>query len=164
MCYNYSKEYKLNYQSLMPPNLYGPNDNYDLNNSHFYPALIKKIHNAKIKNKKKLIIWGTGKAKRELMFVNNFANSVIFFMNKEIKEPFLNIGTGKDHTIKWYAKFIMNKLNIDLKIFYDKSKPDGMPKKCLDISKAQKYGWKPKDDFHDAFKITYENFLRKKIR
>ena len=95
------------------------------------------------------------------MFVNNFANSVIFFMNKEIKEPFLNIGTGKDHTIKWYAKFIMNKLNIDLKIFYDKSKPDGMPKKCLNISRAKKYGWKPKDDFHEAFKKTYENFLKK---
>ena len=88
MCEYYSKIYNLNFKSLMPPNLYGPNDNYDLNNSHFYPALIKKIHNAKVRNKKKLIIWGTGKARRELMFVDNFADAVIFFMNKKIKEPF----------------------------------------------------------------------------
>ena len=79
MCEYYSKIYNLNFKSLMPPNLYGPNDNYDLNNSHFYPALIKKIHNAKVRNKKKLIIWGTGKARRELMFVDNFADAVIFF-------------------------------------------------------------------------------------
>ena len=79
MCEYYSKIYNLNFKSLMPPNLYGPNDNYDLNNSHFYPALIKKIHNAKkVRNKKKLIIWGTGKARRELMFVDNFADAVIF--------------------------------------------------------------------------------------
>ena len=161
MCEYYSKIYNLNFKSLMPPNLYGPNDNYDLNNSHFYPALIKKIHNAKVKNKKKLTIWGTGKAKRELMFVDNFADAVIFFMNKKIKEPFLNIGTGKDYMIKWYAKFIMKKLNVNLKIVYDKSKPDGMPKKCLNIDKAKKYGWKPSNNFHEAFKITYRNFLEK---
>ena len=83
MCEYYSKTYKLNFKSLMPPNLYGPNDNYDLNNSHFYPALIKKIHNAKIRNKKELLIWGTGKAKRELMFVDDFVDSVIFFMKKK---------------------------------------------------------------------------------
>ncbi len=161
MCEYYSKIYNLNFKSLMPPNLYGPNDNYDLNNSHFYPALIKKIHNAKLKNKKKLIIWGTGKARRELMFVDNFADAVIFFMNKKIKEPFLNIGTGKDYMIKWYAKFIMKKLNVNLKIVYDKSKPDGMPKKCLNIDKAKKYGWKPSNNFHEAFKKTYRNFLEK---
>ena len=88
MCEYYSKTYKLNFKSLMPPNLYGPNDNYDLNNSHFYPALIKKIHNAKIRNKKELLIWGTGKAKRELMFVDDFADSVIFFMKKKLKNLF----------------------------------------------------------------------------
>ena len=161
MCEYYSKIYNLNFKSLMPPNLYGPNDNYDLNNSHFYPALIKKIHNAKVRNKKKLIIWGTGKARRELMFVDNFADAVIFFMNKKIKEPFLNIGTGTDHMIKWYAKFIMKKLNVNLKIVYDKSKPDGMPKKCLNINRAKKYGWKPSNNYHEAFKITYRNFLEK---
>ena len=144
----------------MPPNLYGPNDNYYLNHSHFYPALIKKIHDAKIKNKKNLMIWGSGKPKRELMFVDDFADAVVFFMKKKIKEPYLNIGTGKDYSIKWYANFLMKKLNVKLKIIYDKSKPDGMPKKCLDISLAKKYGWSPKNNFDKAFTITYKNFLK----
>ena len=163
MCDYYSHNYKLNFKSLMPPNLYGPNDNYDLNKSHFYPALIRKIHNAKNKNLKELIVWGSGKPKRELMFVNDFADAVIFFMNKKIKEPFLNIGTGKDLPIRWYANFIMKKLNVKLKIKYDYTKPDGMPKKCLNINRAKKYGWKPKNNFDNAFKITYEDFLKKVI-
>ena len=160
MCEYYSKFYGLNFKSLMPPNLYGPNDNYNLNESHFYPALIKKIHDAKIKNKKNLMIWGSGKPKRELMFVDDFADAVVFFMKKKIKEPYLNIGTGKDYSIKWYANFLMKKLNVKLKIIYDKSKPDGMPKKCLDISLAKKYGWSPKNNFDKAFTITYKNFLK----
>jgi len=80
-------------------------------------------------------------------------------MKKKIKEPYLNIGTGKDYSIKWYANFLMKKLNVKLKIIYDKSKPDGMPKKCLDISLAKKYGWRPKNNFDKAFTITYKNFL-----
>ena len=163
MCEYYSKTYNLNFKSLMPPNLYGPNDNYDLNNSHFYPALMKKIYIAKKTNKKDLLIWGTGKAKRELMFVNDFADSVIYFMRKNIKEPFLNIGTGKNFSITWYAKFLMSKLKVKLKIRYDKSKPDGMPKKCLDIKRAKKYGWKAKNNFDTAFKITYEHFLKNNV-
>ena len=159
LCEYYSKKYKLNYKSLMPPNLYGPNDNYDLNNSHFYPALIKKIYFAKKNNKKTLTIWGTGRVKRELMFVEDFARAAIYFMNKKFKEPFLNIGNGKDFSIDWYAQFIMKQLNIKLKIKHDISKPDGMPKKCLDISLAKKYGWKPSNNFEKAFKITYKNFL-----
>ena len=163
MCEYYSKTYNLNFKSLMPPNLYGPNDNYDLNNSHFYPALIKKIYIAKKTNKNELLIWGSGKAKRELMFVNDFADSVIYFMRKKIKEPFLNIGTGQNFSITWYAKFLMSKLKVKLKIRYDKSKPDGMPKKCLDIKRAKKYGWKPKNNFDTAFKITYEHFLKNNV-
>jgi len=161
MCEYYSKKHKLNYKSFMPPNLYGPNDNYDLQESHFYPALIRKIYNAKKNNKKEFTIWGSGKAKRELMFVEDFADALIFFMNKKIKQPFLNIGTGKDFTIRWYANFLMKKMNVKLKVKYDKSKPDGMPKKCLDISLAKKYGWKPKNNFNTAFEKTYKDFLRK---
>lgn len=164
MCEYYSKIYKLNYISFMPPNLYGPNDNYNLSESHFYPALLKKIYNAKIKNKKNLIIFGTGKPKRELMFVDDFADAVIFFLKKKIKEPFLNIGTGKEHSIKWYANFLMKKINIKLKIKYDKTKPDGMPNKCLDIQLAKKYGWKPKNNFNEGFQITYQDFLNKEIK
>ena len=159
MCEYYSEKYKLNYKSLMPPNLYGPNDNYDLNDSHFYPALIKKIYFAKKNKKKTLTIWGTGKAKRELMFVEDFAKATVYFMNKKFKEPFINIGNGKDFPIDWYAKFIMKQLNVKLKIKHDISKPDGMPKKCLDISLAKKYGWKPNNNLEKAFQITYKNFL-----
>ena len=160
MCEYYSQFLNLNYKSLMPPNLYGPNDNFDLINSHFYPALIKKIYLAKKNNKKDLNIWGTGKAKRELMFVDDFADAVVFFMKKRIKEPFLNIGTGKDHSINWYAKMLMKFMNVKLKISYDLKKPDGMPRKCLDINLAKKYGWKPKNNFKKGFELTFENFLK----
>ena len=159
MCENYNKFLKLNYKSFMPPNMYGPKDNYDLNSSHFYPALLKKIYIAKIKKKKFLKIWGSGKARRELMFVDDFAETIVFFMSKKIKEPFLNIGIGKDYTIDWYAKFLMKKLNVQLKIYHDTSKPDGMPKKCLDIKLAKKYGWKPNNDFNKSFNITFKDFL-----
>ena len=142
MCEYYSKNYKVNYKALMPPNLYGPNDNFDLVRSHFYPALLKKVFLAKKYKKNQLIIWGTGKPKRELMFVDDFADALIYFMNKKFSEPFLNIGVGKDHSIEWYAKFLMKKLNVKLKIKYDNSKPDGMPKKLLDISKAKRYAWR----------------------
>ncbi len=162
MCEYYSKIHKVSYKGLMPPNLYGPNDNYNLKSSHFYPALLKKIYNAKIQNKKYFEVWGSGKARRELMYVDDFADALIFFMNKKIKEPFINIGIGKDYPIIWYAKFLMRKMNVNLKIKYDRSKPDGMPKKLLDISLAKKYGWKPKYNFDDAFENTYENFLKSK--
>ena len=160
MCENYSKNYHLNYKSLMPPNMYGPGDNYNLKNSHFFSALISKITTAKKKNKKHLILWGTGNAQRELMFVEDFADALIFFMNKKVREPFLNIGTGKSYSIKWYARFIMKKIGVNLKIKFDKSKPDGMPKKCLDITLAKKYGWKPKTNMDKAFDITYKDFQK----
>ena len=158
MCASYSKNYNLNYRSLMPPNMYGPGDNYNLQNSHFFPALINKITQAKIKNRKYIVLWGSGSAQRELMFVEDFADALIFFMNKKIKEPFLNIGTGKSYSIKWYAKFLMKKIGVNLKIKFDKTKPDGMPIKRMDISLAKKYGWIPKSDFHKGFDITYKDF------
>ena len=159
MCHNYSKNYKLNYQSLMPPNLYGPGDNYNLNSSHFFPALLKKIYLAKLKRKKHLVLWGSGKPRRELMFVEDFAEALIYFMNKKIKEPFLNIGNGKDFTIEWYAKYIMKRLNVKLKIIYNKERSDGMPKKCLDITLAKKYGWKPTNDLDKGFDATLKDFV-----
>ena len=125
--------------------------------NYLYPFGILTL--AKIKKKKKVTIWGSGKPKRELMFVNDFAEAVIFFMNKNIREPFINIGTGENHSIIWYTKFLMKKLNVKLEIKFDKSKPDGTPKKCLDITLAKKYGWKPKNNFNEGIKITYDNFL-----
>ena len=161
MCEYYSKIYNLNFKSFMPPNLYGPNDNFDLETSHFYPALIKRIYLCKLKNRKKLIIWGTGKAKRELMFVEDFADAIIFFMKKKIKQPFLNIGTGKENSILWYAKYLMKKMKVKLKIKFDKTKPDGMPRKCLDISIAKTYGWKPINNLDKGFQITFNYFTKK---
>mgnify|MGYP001330787183 CR=1 FL=1 len=161
MCANYSNNYNLNYKSLMPPNMYGPGDNYDLQNSHFYSALINKISKAKKQKKKHIVLWGTGNAKRELMFVEDFVEALFFFMHKNIKEPFLNIGTGKSYSIIWYTKFLMKKIGVNLKIKFDKTKPDGMPNKCLDISLAKKYGWKPKSDLHRGFDITYKDYQKK---
>ena len=160
MCLNYSKNYNLNYKSLMPPNMYGPGDNYDINTSHFFSALINKISSAKKLNKKSIILWGTGNAQRELMFVEDFADALIFFINKRIKEPFINIGTGKSYSIKWYARFLMKKIGVQLKIKFDKKKPDGMPKKCLDVSLAKKYGWRPQNNLDEGFEITYKDFRK----
>ena len=158
MCKNYNKTYGLNYKCLMPSNMYGPNDNYDLNNSHFFPALIRKIYEAKMNNKKKVKVWGSGKVLRELLYVEDFADAVLFFTNKKIKEDFLNIGSGKDYSIDWYTKFIMREMNVKLKIIYDKSKPDGVPRKLLDISLAKKYGWVSKTSLEKGFLNTLEDF------
>ena len=160
MCENYSKNYKLNYKSFMPPNMYGPGDNYNLLTSHFFSALIKKIHIARKYNKKYIKVWGSGKPKRELLFVDDFANAIVFFMNLKIKEPFLNIGTGKEHTIEWYVKFLLKKLNVKLTIKYDKTKPDGVKSKMLDVTKARKYGWKQKENLDHGLYLTLQDFYK----
>jgi GDP-L-fucose synthase len=163
MCNNYSKDYNLNYKCLMPSNLYGPGDSYHTEHSHFFSALIKKIHSANRLNKKFITLWGSGKAKRELLFVDDLAEAVVYFINRRFKEQFINIGSGKDYQIEWYAKFIMNELGLKLKIKYDKTKPDGMKRKLLDSNLAKKYGWKYKTSLKNGFKKTYKDFLLKHI-
>ncbi len=163
LCEYYNKQYKLNYLSLMPTNIYGPNDNYDSQNSHFLPALIKKIHNAKIKNKKSITLWGNGKSRRELLYVEDLADSVIFFMNKKTKHSLINIGSGKDMSIKDYALKLMKILNYKTKIKLDQSKPNGTYKKTLNVSLASSYGWKYKINLNEGLKKTYEDFLVKFI-
>ena len=163
MCEAYNKQYKTNYICLMPANTFGPNDNYNLLNSHFFPALIKKAHQCKIKNKKMIEVWGTGKPFRELIFVDDIADACIFFMNKKIKESLINIGSGKDMRIKDYAKFLIKKLKLKVKIKFKKSKPDGVFRKVLDVSKAKKYGWKAKISLDRGFELTYKDFLKKNI-
>lgn len=160
MCKDYSKQYNLNYKTLMPANMFGANDNYNLKSSHFFPALIKKIHLAKINRKKKLTIWGNGKAKRELLFVDDFADACIFFMKKKTKESFINIGSGIEKSITGYAKFIMKKLKVKLKINYDISKPNGMKRKILDLSISRKYGWVSKTSLDKAFDLVYQDFVK----
>jgi len=161
MCESYNNQYGTNYKCLMPTNTFGPNDNYHELNSHFFPALIRKIHKIKIQNKKNLILWGNGLAKREVIYVDDIANACIFFMNKKIKESVINIGTGKDYTIKDYAKLILKIIipNKRIKIIYDLSKPNGTPRKVLDVSLAKSYGWKSKTNLKDAILKTYESYL-----
>ena len=158
MCENYNLQYKTNYKSLMPTNTYGPGDNYNSETSHFFSAIIKKVYEAKIKNRKTITLWGTGKAKRELIYVDDLADACIFFMLKKTKETLINIGSGKDFTIKEYANFIIKSLNLNIKIKFDKSKPDGTPRKLLDISLAKKYGWFPKISLKEGFIKTYKSF------
>ena len=147
MCEAYNNQYKLNYICLMPTNLYGPNDNYDLSKSHFFPALLKKIYQAKKNKKKSLLIWGNGKVKRELMYVDDLAHACEYFLRKKTKESLINIGSGIEKTIENYAKFIMKKMNIKLKIIKDLNKPNGTPRKILS-TKLAKYGWKSKIDLN----------------
>jgi GDP-L-fucose synthase len=164
MCESYNQQYGLNYISLMPTNLYGPNDNYNLKNSHFYPALISKIYQAKIKKKKTIKIWGNGKAKREILFVDDLADACEYFLKKEVKHKIINIGSGQEKTILGYAKFIMKKMNVNLQVLFDKKKPNGTPRKILNFNLAKKYGWKPKFSLSEGFDLTFSNFINKKIK
>tara|TARA_B100000780_G_scaffold273732_1_gene237681 strand:- start:76 stop:1017 length:942 start_codon:yes stop_codon:yes gene_type:complete len=165
MCESYNRQYKTNYKCLMPTNTFGPNDNYDPLNSHFFPSLIRKVHEIKIENKKELIIWGNGFPKREVVYVDDIADACVYFMKKKFKETIINIGTGKDYSIKEYAKIILNLIipNKIIKIRYDKSKPNGTPRKVMDVSLAKKYGWRSKINLKEAIKLTYDDFLSKKI-
>jgi GDP-L-fucose synthase len=159
LCENYNFQYKTNYKCLMPTNVYGPGDNYDPKNSHVFAALIKKIHDAKIKNKKQIILWGDGTPKREFIYVDDLADACIHFMKIKTRESWINIGTGKDFTISQYAKIIMKYLKCNLKIKFDNTKPNGSPRKLLDISVAKKYGWTAKTHLQSGFIKTYKNFL-----
>ena len=160
MCESYNYQYRTNYRCLMPTNTFGPNDNYDSLNSHFFPSLIKKIHKIKKENKNKLIVWGDGTPKRELIYVDDVADACVYFMKKNIKETLINIGTGKDMRIRDYAKFLIKKLNLKVKIQYNKKKPDGVYRKVLDVKLAKKYGWKSKFTLDKGFKINYRDFLK----
>ena len=163
MCQSYNEQYKTNYKCLMPTNTYGPNDNYHPLNSHFFPSLIRKIDLIKRKKSKHLYLWGNGKAKRELIYVEDLANACVYFMNKKTKHHLINIGTGKDYPINFFAKQILKTLIPEREIIikYDKSKPNGTPRKVLDISLAKKYGWKAKSNFQSSILETYNSFKKK---
>ena len=158
LCESYNIQYKTSYKCLMPCNSYGPNDNYDTKNSHFFAALIKKIYLAK-KNKKNFItLWGTGKVSRELIYVEDIADACIFFMNKKTPSTLINIGSGNDKTILQYAKILMKAFNVNLKIRYDKLKPDGTKKKLLNVSLSKKYGWQARTSLDRGIHLTLKNF------
>tara|TARA_B100000674_G_scaffold493069_1_gene514522 strand:+ start:717 stop:1661 length:945 start_codon:yes stop_codon:yes gene_type:complete len=166
MCESYNFQYKTNYKCLMPTNTFGPNDNYNSLNSHFFPSLIKKIDIIKRNKKDTLIIWGDGSPKREMIFVDDLAEACVFFMNKKIKESLINIGTGKDLTIKEYANMLLKIIYPEkkVKIKFDKTKPNGTPRKVLNINLAKKYGWVAKTDIKKAIEITYRDYIAKTRR
>ena len=160
MCQSYNDQYGLNYLCLMPTNLYGPKDNYNLKTSHFFPALISKIHNAKIKKKKIITVWGDGKPKRELMYVEDLAIACEFFLKKRIKHTLINIGSSEEKTIKEFCNFLMKKIKVNLTIKYDLNKPNGTPRKRLDTTLAKRYGWKSKFSLEQGFEETYQDYLK----
>ena len=163
MCQSYNQQYGTNYRCLMPTNTFGAHDNYDELNSHFVPALIKKIDSLK-NNNNKLLLWGNGLAKREVIYVDDLANACVYFMNKKTKHDIINVGTGKDYTIKYYAQLISKIIlpNKKIEIEYDRSKPNGTPRKVMDISLAKKYGWKPSTSLELAILKTYQTYLKEK--
>lgn len=161
MCESYSKQFNLNYKSLMPCNLFGPGDNYDLETSHFIPAIINKIHKAKINKEKSIILWGTGKPLRELMYVDDLANAVEFFLFKKFKDSFLNIGSGIEYSIYEYAKLVNKIIGINDLIFkFDKNKPDGTPRKILNSTKAINLGWKCRLSIEEGINLAYNSYLK----
>jgi len=162
MCQSYNEQYDTNYRCLMPTNTFGAKDKYDKLNSHFLPALIKKIHDLKINKKNQLILWGNGEAKREAIHVDDLANACVYFMNKKTKHSLINIGTGKDYKIKYYATLMKEIITPNKKIFikYDLSKPNGTLRKVLDVSLAKKYGWKSKINLKKSIEKTYQSYLQ----
>ncbi len=162
MCESYNKQYGTKYISVMPTNLYGPNDNFDLKSSHVIPALLRKFHEAKINNSPEVVMWGTGSPRREFLHVDDLADACIFLMNNYSENELLNVGTGKDLTIRELAEIIKTVTGYKGKIINDTSKPDGTPQKLLDVSRLHKAGWKHKIELKDGIKSTYKWFLENK--
>ncbi len=155
-CQSYNKQYGTNFISVMPCNLYGPNDNFDLENSHVMPAMIRKFHDAKITGEKEVMLWGSGKIKREFLSVEDLADACIFLMNKYDGTEIINIGTGKDLSIKQLALLVQKTVGYTGKIIWDTTKPDGTPRKLLNVKKLHALGWKHEMELEDGIKLAYE--------
>ncbi|HET6243205.1 MAG: GDP-L-fucose synthase [Bacteroidetes bacterium] len=163
MCETYRSQYGCNFISAMPTNLYGPNDNYDLKNSHVLPALIRKFHTAKIENREVVEIWGTGAPMREFLHVDDLADACFFLMLNYNDSEFVNIGTGKDLTIKELAMLVKQITGFEGEIKFDTSKPDGTPKKLLDVAKIHKMGWKHLIGLEEGVKSVYKEVETSKV-
>jgi len=155
LCESYSRQYGRQYVSVMPTNLYGPNDNYDLNNAHVLPALLRKAHEAKQRGEATLEVWGTGNPMREFLYVDDMADACVFIMENEINEGLYNVGTGTDVTIRELAETIMVIVGLKGEIVFDASKPDGTPRKLLDISKLKGIGWQSHTPLDEGIRQAY---------
>ena len=156
MCDAYRSQYGCNFISVMPTNLYGPNDNYDLNNSHVLPALLRKFHEAKIKKQSEVIVWGSGTPRREFLHADDMADACVFLMNNYNEPGLVNIGIGNDVSIKELAEIIKTITCYEGKIVFDIAKPDGTPRKLLDVSKLTQLGWKASIDLKEGIKAVYK--------
>lgn len=168
MCWSYNRQYGTKWLAAMPTNLYGPGDNYDLNNSHVLPALIRKIHEAKTADLNEVVLWGSGKPKREFLYVDDLASALVFLaalddqsynaLTHPAQCPLINIGTGVDQTIDELAKIIAEAVGYHGKFIYDTSKPDGTMRKVLDISRISELGWKARTGLKEGIDMTYKAF------
>jgi GDP-L-fucose synthase len=160
MCQSFNQQYGTNFISVMPTNLYGPNDNYDLNNSHVLPAMIRKFHEAKLEGKDKVEIWGTGTPMREFLYVDDLADACIHLMLNYNESEVVNIGTGVDITIKDLALTIKEVVNFEGDIYFNTDMPDGTPRKLLDVSKLKDLGWEYKISLREGIEKTYKDYVK----
>ena len=156
LCEAYNAQYARQYVSVMPTNLYGPNDNYDLANSHVLPALLRKAHDAKLRGDASYTVWGSGKPKREFLYVDDLADACVHLMQTGYDGPLLNIGTGQDVTIRELAEAVMEVVGFEGQIIFDASKPDGTPRKLLDVSRLKALGWTAKTPLKQGIRLAYE--------
>jgi GDP-L-fucose synthase len=159
LCEAYRSQYGSNFISVMPTNLYGPNDNYDLNNSHVLPAMIRKFHEAKVENKPFVELWGTGSPRREFLHADDLANACYYLMQNYNEPELINVGVGDDITIKALAELIQRVVGYEGEIHWNTDKPDGTPRKLMDVSKLHALGWKHSIDIEEGIRVTYQDFL-----
>jgi GDP-L-fucose synthase len=159
LCESYNRQYGREYVSVMPTNLYGPNDNYDLNNSHVLPALIRKAHEAKLRGDASYVVWGTGNPMREFLYVDDMADACVFLMEQGIGEGIYNVGTGQDVTIRELAETVMSVVGFKGEIVFDASKPDGTPRKLLNVGRMHALGWRAQTTLREGVAKVYVDFL-----
>jgi GDP-L-fucose synthase len=164
MCQAYNRQYHTTFISCMPTNLYGPNDNYDLMNAHVLPALIRKVHEAKVNGKDSYVVWGTGSPKREFLYVDDLADASLFLMKEYLHDETINVGSGQEVTIKELAQTVAEVVGFKGDLVFDTSKPDGTPRKLLDVSRLKAMGWAPKTTLREGIKAAYQDFLSGKVR
>ena len=164
MCQAYRKQYGFDAISVMPTNLYGPGDNFDLENSHVLPSLIRKFHEAKEHGDEKVVVWGTGAPKREFLHVDDLADACVFLMGNYSSGEIINVGWGRDISIAELAKLVRDIVGFGGQIEYDKTKPDGTPRKLLQVSRLTKLGWQPSIALRDGIEGTYRGFVENQER
>jgi len=161
MCEAYRDQYGCNFISAMPTNLYGPNDNYHPENSHVLPALIRKFHEAKVSSKEEVEVWGDGTPMREFLYADDLANALVYLMENYNEKQFVNVGYGSDVTIKELAETVAKVVDFDGGMKYDRSKPNGTPRKLMDSSRLFSTGWKPRTNLEEGIRLAYQDFLNR---